>query len=109
MAIKIAIIEDDQWIRENLTSQIKRTPGYQCIAAFADGEDALQKLPKNIPDVVLMDINLPNMTGIDGTAQLNAITASIADHHAPMSNFIARKVVQRFQRIQAPREIESLV
>src|ERR1017187_2739970 len=50
--IKVAIVEDDDWIRENLASQIDLARGYQCISRYRTGEEALLGLPCDTPDVV---------------------------------------------------------
>jgi DNA-binding NarL/FixJ family response regulator len=65
MAVKVSIIEDDDWIRENLATRIRQTDGFQCAGCYSSGEEALVKLPTEPPDVVLMDINLPKMNGIE--------------------------------------------
>lgn len=62
--ITIAVVEDDEWIRENLARQIDQTPGFCCRQKYGTAEDALKGLPAEVPDVVLMDINLPKMSGI---------------------------------------------
>src|ERR1039457_6091443 len=65
MAIKVAIIEDDAWIRENLAARITQTQGFVCAGTYPTGEEAIERLPAQAPDVVLMDINLPKMNGIE--------------------------------------------
>jgi DNA-binding NarL/FixJ family response regulator len=71
--ISVAIVEDVQGTRENLEELLKRTPDLKCAGIYASGEDALRNLPKIAPDVVLMDINLPGMTGVQCTAELKAV------------------------------------
>ena len=77
MAIKVAIIEDDDWIRENLASQIRETSGFACVGSYANGEDALTQITKLVPDVVLMDINLPKMNGIECVKKLKILAPSV--------------------------------
>ncbi len=72
MAIKVSIVEDDAWIRENLVTQISRTPGFVCSGSHPDGQAALEHLGTEAPDVVLMDINLPKLNGIECVRKLKA-------------------------------------
>ncbi len=65
MDISVGIVEDDEILRNSLTKLVGATPGVQCVAACATGEMALQKLPAVKPDVILMDLNLPHMSGIE--------------------------------------------
>ena len=64
--IKIAIVEDIREIREGLARLINSTPGYRCTGFYASMEEALEKIPKNVPDLVLSDIGLPGIDGISG-------------------------------------------
>jgi len=70
MPISVSIVEDSRGTRESLTKLLKRSPGVRCVGAYASGEQALRELPGQIPDVVLMDINLPGMSGIECVARL---------------------------------------
>ena len=74
--IKVSIIEDDDWIRQNLASQINQAKGFVCGECFASGEDALKKIGQNPPNVVLMDINLPRMNGIECVRRLKKLLPS---------------------------------
>lgn len=73
MPIKVSIVEDDAWIRENLATQIARTPGFSCAGTYANGLAALDGIGADVPDVVLMDINLPKMNGIECVRKLKAM------------------------------------
>jgi len=64
--IKVVIIEDRREIRESLAMLIGGTPGFNCIATYRSMEDALARIGANLPDVVLSDIGLPGMSGIEG-------------------------------------------
>lgn len=64
--IKTAIIEDQNDIREGLASLIGFTPGFKCTGSYQSMEEALDKIRRDIPDVVLSDIGLPGMNGIQG-------------------------------------------
>jgi len=145
MPIKVAIVEDDEQVRENLAALIRETKGFECAGTFASGEQALESMPRRAPDVVLMDVNLPGMSGVECVRLLKArvpdlqvvmltvyddsdrifqalqmgasgyllkrstadeILRAVEEVHrggAPMSSYIARKVVQSFQR-QGPSE-----
>jgi len=139
-AIRVAVVEDDGDICQGLATLIDSSPGFVCVAKCPSAEEALVGLPERQPDVVLMDIGLPGMSGIacipklkeqlpsiqvmmltvfddadrifeslkaGATGYLLKKTApenlvqSIRDLHAggsPMSNQIARRVVQEFQK-----------
>ncbi|MDQ6631328.1 MAG: response regulator transcription factor [Verrucomicrobiota bacterium] len=150
MTTKVAIVEDDSGLRESLAILINGSSGLQCVATYSTAEAALKKLPLDWPDVVLMDINLPQMSGIECVAQLKLLRpslqiimltvyvdnerifkslqagasgylikqtapaellAAVADVQrggAPMTNTIARRVVQYFQQRKPSKESENL-
>jgi DNA-binding NarL/FixJ family response regulator len=64
MSIRVAIVEDDASVRENLAELIGGTAGFSCVASCVTAEEAWQKLPAIAPEVVLMDIHLPGRSGI---------------------------------------------
>ena len=68
--IKIAIVEDNRVIRESLIEFVQTDPELRCVCACATGEDALEQLPVHQPEIVLMDIQLPKLSGIECAAQL---------------------------------------
>jgi DNA-binding NarL/FixJ family response regulator len=151
MAIKVAIVEDNDEIREGLSVLIDDFEGYHCTATYPSGEEALKYLPAHKPDIVLMDIQLPGMSGIDCIKGLkeklpniqvmmltvyedddkiyNSLIAGATGYilkktppaalldairilyegGSPMSDLIARKVVQSFQQMGASsKETENL-
>ncbi len=65
--IKVIIIEDQRDVREGLAVLINGSPGFRCLAAFRTMEDALRSIGSQLPDVVLTDIGLPGMSGVEGT------------------------------------------
>jgi DNA-binding NarL/FixJ family response regulator len=75
--IKVSIIEDDDWIRENLASQLRHTGGFLCAGSYRSAEEGLDQIPRHLPDVVLMDINLPKMNGIECVRQLKALVPGV--------------------------------
>ena len=68
--ITLSIIEDQRDMRESLVECLGRAPGLRCIGAHATGEEGLRDIPRENPDVVLMDINLPGMNGIQCVSRL---------------------------------------
>ena len=73
MPITISIVEDNDQLRGTLARVLNRAEGFQCISQFANAEDALKTLPQDKPDVVLMDINLPGMNGVECVRQLKPL------------------------------------
>lgn len=67
---KVAIVEDNPTFRQYLSDMIAHTPGLRCVCACASAEEALEKIPPQRPEVVLMDIHLPGESGIACTARL---------------------------------------
>jgi DNA-binding NarL/FixJ family response regulator len=151
MLINVGIVEDNNKIREGLAAIIDGSDGFRCKAKFANAEEALKQLPKENPDVVLMDINLPGMSGIECVVKLKEILPEVQimmltvyeDNEtifksliagatgyilkrtppvelleaikelngggSPMSDQIARKVVQAFQQMGiSSKETENL-
>jgi len=70
---KVAIVEDDSGVRESLAVLINGASGFHCIGTYANAEAAIKQVPDNWPDIILMDINLPQMSGIDCVARLKAL------------------------------------
>ncbi|HEV2881659.1 MAG TPA: response regulator transcription factor [Pyrinomonadaceae bacterium] len=64
--IKVAIVEDRREIREGLAMLINGTDGYRCTGSYGSMEEAFAKISANLPDVLLSDIGLPGMDGIEG-------------------------------------------
>lgn len=151
MPIKVAIVEDNERVREGLKVLIDGSDGFRCTEAYESAEDALRKLPAYNPDVVLMDIRLPKMSGIECVeklkeklpdlevmmltvyeddelvfkslvagatgyilkrtppAQLLEAIKELHEGGSPMSDQIARKVVQAFQQMgKSSKETENL-
>jgi DNA-binding NarL/FixJ family response regulator len=71
--LKVALVEDQREVRESWTKLINSFPDFACICACGTGEEALRMIPQEQPDVVLMDIFLPRMSGIECTVRLKAL------------------------------------
>lgn len=70
---KIAIVEDNPDIRDSLKEWINRASGFECVCACPDAKTALEQVPRLKPDVVLMDIRLPDESGIVCTPRLKSL------------------------------------
>jgi len=70
LMIKVSIVEDDAKLRETLVRYFAGQTGFRCLKAYPNAEAALADIPLHPPDVVLMDINLPGMSGIDCVPRL---------------------------------------
>lgn len=68
----VSIVEDDRGIRSSLAKMLDGSSGFHCNATYADAEAALRGIPASKPDVVLMDINLPSISGIECLRRLKA-------------------------------------
>ena len=70
IGIKVALVEDDAGLRRSLERMLNLSPGFRCSCSCGSGEEALKLIPRNPPDIVLMDIHLPNRSGIECTVLL---------------------------------------
>jgi DNA-binding NarL/FixJ family response regulator len=77
MKKRVAIVEDDKGLREQLMHILKRASDLQCVGAYGSAEEALAALPAVNPEVVLMDIKLPRMSGIECVARLKEILPAV--------------------------------
>ena len=73
MPISVSIVEDNDKLRGTLARVIDRADGFRCVSDYANAEEALKALPQVKPDVVLMDINLPGMNGVECVRQLKQL------------------------------------
>jgi len=74
---RVAIVEDDQGLREQLARILKTAADVKCVGAYESAEAALEALPSVKPDIVLMDIRLPKMSGIECVAKLKELLPSV--------------------------------
>ena len=77
MPISVSIVEDNDQLRGTLARVISRAEGFKCVSHFPNAEAALAALPKDNPEVVLMDINLPGMNGVECVRQLKQVAPKI--------------------------------
>jgi DNA-binding NarL/FixJ family response regulator len=91
--IRVAIVEDNQTIGESLARYLQTDPGLACIRLCATAEQALAELPTLAPEVVLMDIQLPRMSGIECAAKLKELL--------PATQIIMVTVYEDTERISA--------
>lgn len=151
MAIRVAIVEDVKKIREGLAAIIDGSEGFHCTETYETAEEALKRIPVSRPEVVLMDIQLPRMSGIECVEKLKeripeleimmltafedndkvfkSIVAGASGYilkstppaelleairglhegGSPMSDQIARKIVQAFREMgKSSKETENL-
>jgi DNA-binding NarL/FixJ family response regulator len=73
MPISISIVEDNEKLRGTLARVLNRADGFRCVSQYGSAEDALKDLPGIKPEVVLMDINLPGMNGVECVRQLKPL------------------------------------
>jgi DNA-binding NarL/FixJ family response regulator len=77
MSVNLAIVEDNAGFRESLARMLNGAPGFRCAQIYGSAEEALQGIPALAPDVVLMDINLPGMSGVECVRRLHAVTPQV--------------------------------
>ncbi len=71
--ITVSIVDDEADLREHIAGYLAAAGNIQCLSAYANARDALAHLPKDLPDVILMDINLGEMDGIECVRRLTAV------------------------------------
>jgi DNA-binding NarL/FixJ family response regulator len=77
MPISVSIVEDSEKLRGTLARVLNRADGFRCVSQYPSAEDALKDLPNAKPDVVLMDINLPGINGVECVRQLKKILPEV--------------------------------
>jgi DNA-binding NarL/FixJ family response regulator len=76
--IKIAIVEDDLRFRQSLRRVLESKPALVCIGEYGTGAEAIERIPRDLPEVVLMDLNLPDSSGAEVTARIKSQLADIS-------------------------------
>ena len=77
MSISVSIVEDDPGVRASLARLVDSSPGFSCRSQHPSAEQALQELPKSNPEVVLMDINLPGLNGVECVRRLKPLLPKV--------------------------------
>ena len=77
MAITVSIVEDNDQLRATLAKMLDRSEGFRCLSHYASAEAALEGLLKDPPEVVLMDINLPGINGVECVQRLKQAAPKI--------------------------------
>ena len=121
MTKTVAIVEDDAEVRQSLASVLDRAPGIRCIGGFATAEDALREVPDIRPQILLMDINLPGMNGVECVRKLGHLvpetlilmltvhddTDTIFDALAAGASGYLLKPVRATELLAAIRDVEA--
>jgi len=77
VSITVSIVEDDEKVRSSLVRMVDSTEGFTCVSQHSSAEDALKGIPTIQPKVVLMDINLPNMNGVECVGKLKQLLPDV--------------------------------
>jgi DNA-binding NarL/FixJ family response regulator len=77
MPITVSIVEDNEQLRNTLSRVLNRAEGFKCVSTYGSAEAALEGLPKDAPEVVLQDINLPGMNGVECARKLKQLMPNI--------------------------------
>ena len=77
MPITVSIVEDNDQLRATLARVIGRADGFECLSQYPSAEAALEGLPKDCPNVALMDINLPGMNGVECVRRLKQLVPQL--------------------------------
>jgi DNA-binding NarL/FixJ family response regulator len=77
MSIRVSIVEDNNRVRASLAKLIELSDGFKCVSEHSSGEEAVAALPKTKPEVILMDINLPGMNGVECVRQLKPLLPGV--------------------------------
>jgi DNA-binding NarL/FixJ family response regulator len=74
---RISIVEDDEIIRKSLERLLNRSSDFCCVGSYASAEEGLEAIPLDVPDIVIMDINLPGMNGVECVRRLKPLCPAV--------------------------------
>lgn len=77
MSIRVSIVEDNTDVRQSLAVLLNGSDGFECVGTYRSAEQALEAIPGQQPDIVLMDINLPRLSGIECVRQLKVLLPNL--------------------------------
>ncbi len=77
MPVTVSIVEDNAGLRESFALVLNGAPNLRCLGAYASGEEALAAIPAAPPDVILMDVHLPGMSGITCVSRLRPLLRKV--------------------------------
>ena len=117
--ITVSVVEDDAQVRQSLANILKRGPGVACVGEHGNAEEAVREIPRVQPKVVLMDINLPGMSGVDCVRRLSelapktqAVMLTVYDNTEAIFNSLAAgasgyllKPISSAQLLSAVRDV----
>jgi DNA-binding NarL/FixJ family response regulator len=114
--IRVAVVEDRQPDRELLAELLNASPGFCCVSACRSAAEALEALPVSQPDIVLMDIGMPGMSGIDCVRHLSELLPAaqtmmltvLEDHELIFQSLAAGATGYLLKKTPAPRLLEAI-
>jgi len=114
--IRVAVVEDRQQDRQHLVETISGAPGFSCVAACRSGEEALAMLPACRPEIVLMDIQMPGLSGIECVRTLSDLLPDsqtmmltvLEDHELIFQSLAAGATGYLLKKTPAPKLLEAI-
>ena len=80
--ISVSIVDDEKKLCQSIATFLNDSPGFRCVSIYGSAEAALRHLPADQPDVVLMDINMAGMNGIECVRRLKVLAPQDTDRDA---------------------------
>src|SRR5437899_12003146 len=116
MGITVSLVEDNEKLRGTLARVISRAEGFRCLSQYGSAEDALKALPQVRPEVVLMDINLPGINGVECVRQLKQVLPKVQvimltvyeDTEKIFSALVAGRMCYMLNRTKSSQLLEAI-